>query len=235
MGRGVIFTSFTAALGQAFDPRFRRVLLLGLGLTVGLLAGVYALVLYLLNLIFPESVTLPLIGEITWLNDVLTGGSLLVMLGLSVFLMVPVASAFTGIFLDDVAQAVEDRHYPTLSQARPVPFGEALRDTVSFLGVLILVNLAALALYVLFPPLALPIFWSVNGFLLGREYFQMVAMRRISRAEAMAARRRYAGRIWMAGTLMAVPLTIPIMNLIIPILGVATFTHIYHRSRAQDG
>ena len=49
--------------------------------------------------------------------------------------MVPVASAITSLFLDEVAQAVEDKHYPHLPQVRSVPFGEAMRDTVNFLGV----------------------------------------------------------------------------------------------------
>ena len=36
MALGVIFSSFFKALGQLGDPRFRNVLFLGLGLTVGL-------------------------------------------------------------------------------------------------------------------------------------------------------------------------------------------------------
>ena len=62
--------------------------------------------------------------------------------------MVPVASAITSLFLDDVADAVEAKHYPTISQQPRTPFGEALRDTFAFLGVIIVVNLLALILYV---------------------------------------------------------------------------------------
>ena len=173
--------------------------------------------------------SLPFIGEITWLNEILSGVSLFAIFGLSVFLMIPVASAFTGIFLDRIADAVEDRHYAELPRANPVPLIDALRDTFGFLGVLIGVNLLALVLYVIFAPFALFIFWAVNGFLLGREYFQLVAMRRVGRDGAKAARRRHSVTIWMAGILMAIPLTVPILNLIIPIIGVATFTHLYHK------
>ena len=60
-----------------------------------------------------------------------------------------------------------------------MPFGDALRDTVNFLGVLIAANLLALVIYAFFPPMALFIFWGLNGFLLGREYFQLAAMRRV--------------------------------------------------------
>jgi len=83
------------------------------------------------------------------------------------------------------------------------------------------------------PPLTPFIFFGLNGFLLGREYFQIAAMRREGRQGAKALRRKHIGQIWFAGVLMALPLTIPIFNLIIPVLGAATFTHLYHRLKDQ--
>lgn len=79
---------------------------------------------------------------------------------LSVFLMVPVASAITSMFLDDVADAVEEVHYPHLPPAHRVSIGDAIRDTVNFMGVLVGANLLALVLYLLFAPAALFIFWG---------------------------------------------------------------------------
>jgi uncharacterized protein involved in cysteine biosynthesis len=72
----------------------------------------------------------------------------------------------------------------------------------------------------------------MNGFLLGREYFQIAAMRREGREGAKALRKRHIGTIWLAGCLMALPLSIPVVNLLIPVLGAATFTHLYHRLTA---
>ncbi|NVK16021.1 MAG: EI24 domain-containing protein [Rhodobacteraceae bacterium] len=224
----MIFTAFFKTLGQTGDPRFRKVLFLGLGLTIALLiaacVGFYLLVHWLVG---PEA-ALPLLGEVTWLDDILSVGSVFLVLLLSVFLMIPVASAFTSMFLDEVAQAVEDKHYPALPPAAKVPFWDAVKDTVNFLGLLIAANILALFLYVMFPPAALFIFWGLNGFLLGREYFTLAAARRVGTAEAKKLRRRHSTTIWAAGTLMAVPLSVPLVNLVIPILGAATFTHIYH-------
>ncbi|UWQ63624.1 EI24 domain-containing protein [Leisingera caerulea] len=224
----MIFTAFFKTLGQTGDPRFRKVLFLGLGLTVALLIAAYAGFLVLIQWLVGPEATVPVLGEITWLDDLLSIGSLLLMLLLSVFLMVPVASAITSMFLDEVAQAVEDRHYPALPPAPRVPFWDAVKDTVNFLGLLIAANIMALFLYVLFPPAALFIFWGLNGFLLGREYFTLAAARRVGTAEAKKLRRRHAGTIWAAGTLMAMPLSVPLLNLVVPILGAATFTHLYH-------
>ncbi|SFU19862.1 EI24 domain-containing protein [Sedimentitalea nanhaiensis] len=224
----MILSSFSLALGQIGDPRFRRVLFLGVFLTIALLIAASAGFVALIGWMIGDDATLPLLGQVTWLNDLVSWTSVGVMMLLSIFLMVPVASAITSMFLDEVAQAVEDKHYPNLPSVPGVPFGDALRDTVNFLGVLIGANLLALILYVIFSPLAPFIFWALNGFLLGREYFTLAAMRRIGRDGAKRLRARNMGTIWLAGTLMAIPLSVPLVNLLIPILGAATFTHIFH-------
>jgi len=190
---------------------------MGIGLTIALLVGAYAALLWIIETLTGEGVTVPGVGEVQWIGDLLGWGSLGLMIVLSIFLMVPVASAITSLFLDDVAHAVEDKHYPHLPPKPRVPFFDGLRDTVNFLGVLIGAFLA------------IPIFYALNGFLLSREYFQLAAMRRIGRAAAIEMRRAHAGTIWFAGILMVVPLSIPLINLIVPILGAATFTHLYHR------
>jgi uncharacterized protein involved in cysteine biosynthesis len=99
------------------------------------------------------------------------------------------------------------------------------------------VNLLALLSYLVLAPLAPLIFWTVNGVLLGREYAQMVALRRLPRVEANAFRRRNRLRIWAMGVVMAVPLTIPVVNLLVPVIAAAAFTHLYHRAdpRPQCG
>ncbi|MEM7076734.1 MAG: EI24 domain-containing protein [Pseudomonadota bacterium] len=224
----MILHAFFLALGQIDDARFRRVLFLGIGLTILLLVAATAGFMLLIGWLTGDTTTLPLIGEVRWLDDLLSWGGLALMVLLSVFLMVPVASAITSMFLDEVAQAVEDKHYPDLSPVSGTRMGEAVKDSVNYLGILLVANFFAFFLYVLFSPLALFIFWGLNGYLLGMEYFQLAAMRRIGRQNARAMRKRNRGTIWLAGTLMAIPLTVPIMNLVIPILGAATFTHIFH-------
>ena len=222
-----VFKAFGLAVGQIGDPRFRRVLLLGIG---GALALLIAFAWGLSSIVgwwAGDSITLPLIGEITWLDSVFSWGAVVVALGLSVFLTVPVASAITSLFLDDVADAVEAVHYPAIPQQPRTPLMEGLCDTLGFLGVIIGVNLLALILYVIFAPVALFIFWAVNGFLLGREYYTLAAMRRVGRKRARELRRKHFVTIWASGILMAMPLSVPILNLMIPILGAATFTHLF--------
>ncbi|TCM80989.1 EI24 domain-containing protein [Rhodovulum steppense] len=229
----MIFAAFLKALGQLGDRAFRKVLLLGIGLSVGLLAALYGAIFLLIGWLVPDSVTLPWIGELRWVDEFLSGASLVLMLVLSVFLMVPVASAFTGLFLDDVAEAVEARHYPHLPKVPPVPVLDQIRDGLGFFAVVVGVNLVALVLYFMVGPFAPLLFWAVNGFLLGREYFQMAAMRRLGRKGAVALRKRHGLTVFAAGLLMAVPLSLPLVNLVIPILGAAVFTHLVQRLAPQ--
>lgn len=223
----MIFVAFSKALGQLADPRFRAVLFKGIGLTLALLFVVYIVFVIGLQWVLPESFVLPLIGEITFVDELLSIASFFLMILLSVFLMVPVASLFTGFFLDDVADAVEDTHYPHLPQAPRASLADSFLESLAFLGVMILANILALVLF--FTPLGPFAFYGINGFLLGREYYRMVAVRRLGREGAKTAYRKNLAVVWIAGIFMTVPLSFPLINLLIPVLGVATFTHLFHR------
>ncbi|WP_158966501.1 EI24 domain-containing protein [Chachezhania sediminis] len=224
----MIFNSVLAAIGQMDDRRFQRVLLLGVGLSLGALILATIVVAGLIGWLVGPTVTLPWIGEVHWIGNVASISSVLLMMVLSVVLMVPIASAITSLFLDQVADAVEERHYPHLPPATEVPLWDGIRDGLRMLAVTVVANLLALILYLVFAPLAPVIFWLLNGFLLGREYFMLAAMRRVGRPAALKLRRKYIGIVWATGTVMAIPLTIPVVNLLIPVLGAAAFTHLYH-------
>jgi uncharacterized protein involved in cysteine biosynthesis len=230
----MIFGDFLKAIGQLGDRRFRRVLLWGVGLTLALLVGVYAGFLAVIQTFVPDIVDIPFVGPVGGLDTLLSWGSALLMIGLSVFLMMPVASAFTSLFLDDVAQAVEDRHYPGMPPAQTQSFGDAAIDTMNFFALLVTVNTLALLLYAFAGPFIPVVFWAVNGLLLGREYFTLIAARRMGRKAAKALRKRHWLTVWWAGGLMAAPLSIPFVNLFIPVLGAATFTHLFHRLAAME-
>ncbi|MBT54819.1 MAG: hypothetical protein CMF72_15635 [Mameliella sp.] len=225
----MIFGAVSRAIAQLPDPRFRGVLIRGVGITLATLIAAVFVVFQMVGWLIGDDASLPLIGTVSWLDDAASWASVPVMLVLSAFLMIPVASAITSLFLEEVAQAVEDRHYPGLGPATPVSFADGLRDSLGFLGTLVVANLLAFVLYLLFAPLAPFIFWALNGFLLGREYFTLAAMRRVGRVEARKLRRGHIGAIWATGVIMAVPLTIPIVNLLVPVLGAAAFTHVFHR------
>ena len=230
----MIYTAVSLSIGQLTDPRFRSVLFLGVLLAVAVLGAITLGMVTFVAWLFSDPVTLPFMGSVEFVSQVLSWATALLFAILSSFLMMPVASAIMPLFLDRVADAVEDMHYPNLAPASTSSIGDAIRDGVNFLGVLIAANLAALVLYLIFAPAAPFIFWALNGYLLGREYFMLAALRRMPRPEAKALRARHSGVIWAAGTVIAVPLSVPVINLIVPILGVAALTHLFHLTQGRN-
>lgn len=230
---------FFRSVGQMADPKFLWVMTKAIGLTLLLLAGIGWLALWLIGLLPTSLGEWPLIGEVAMPTAALQGLGLVGMIFASSFLMIPVAAIFVGFFLEEIADAVEIRHYPWLGPARDVSIGETIGTAVKFLLVVIGVNLLALIPYLIVMlisgPGVLLLAWAVNGYLLGREYFELVAARRVTPREMAALRSANGGRTWFAGFLMAAALTIPIMNLLIPVLGVATITHQFHRLRGGGG
>ena len=92
------------------------------------------------------------------------------------------------------------------------------------------INLAALPLYLLLlfvPPLNFFLYYGINGYLLGREYFELVAVRRLESRAAKDMRRRFRGTVFLAGVIIAFFLSIPIVNLIAPVIATAFLVHLY--------
>jgi CysZ protein len=228
----MILSDFLKSVAQFDDPKFRRVLWRGMGLTIVLLIAACLLVNFGINQLLSSAWAANLIGNQSWLGALINVGGVLFTIALSIWLMVPVTSAIIALFLDEVAQAVEARHYPHLPKQTATKLQDQILVGIRFLGILLLANIGALILSMIVPPLAPFVFWATNGYLMGREYFQMAAMRRMPRAQAQELFQRHQGSIWTAGILIAIPMSIPLVGLFIPILGAATFTHQFERLRA---
>ena len=179
---------FFKAVGQLGDPRFRRVFGLSIGGTLLILALLYAGWGALASSLgSPEDFTL-LGYDLGLLDSVLEVLAWLAGLFALSFLMMPVAALFIGFFLEEIADAVEARHYPHARGTRKSSWGEIAQDGMLFTMTLIGANLAAVILYLIVPPLGPFIFLGVNGFFLGRQYFELVAARHVTFEEARALR-----------------------------------------------
>ena len=227
-----MFAYFFKSIAQFYDPRFRLMVWRELGLTFAVLITACTLIVMGLNQLARSAAVTAIIGETSWLGNLLNIGGVLFTFVLSIWLMVPIASAIISSFFDEVARAVEARHYPNLPATRGMKLQDQILATLGFFGILLLANLGALILSIFMPFLAPFIFWATNGYLLGREYFQVAAMRRMSRSGAARLFQRHRGAIWFSEIFMAIPLSIPLVGLFIPVLGAATFTHQFERLRA---
>jgi CysZ protein len=170
-----------------------------------------------------------LAGGTGWLAGLAAALGGLLVLGLAVWLFLPVMLAITGLFLDTVAAAVERRHYPAL----PPPGGASLAAQARFNLVLALkvgaLSLAALPFALLLPPLGAVLLWLISSVALGHGLFEGVAQRRMGVAEARALRRRREGPVLGLGAVLGALSLVPGLNLLVPVLGTAAMTHLLHR------
>lgn len=221
-------TALSRAFADLFRPGIFSVMLWGIGLTLLLFVGLQAAVFFALGHFAPASVGLPFGVELP-LASLLSWGSLLLLPLMAVFLMAPVAAGFAGLFAERVAEAVEQRHYPA-NIGQPLDFMDGLLASVPIVGLMIVIALVTLMLSPLLGPLTPALFYGANGWLLGREFFQMSAQRHMPEAEATALRRRLSGQVTATGIVIALLLTVPVLNIAVPVLAAAAFTHLYQIS-----
>lgn len=221
--------AYRHAFTQLRDPRYRRLLWIGMALSLALLIGLAALAFLIIQILVPGALFLPIVGQVQDVSAGFSFGTLLYLPWLSVFLMVPVASIFTGLYLDDVADAVEAEHYRSDEIRNRVPWREAISDSLRYFGLLVAVNLLGMAVFAISSGWGIAILWAANGFLLSREYFTMIARRRNPSEAARSLFQRDFYWLWLPGVILAIGLSIPVVNLAMPLVGAAVFTHLYHR------
>ena len=212
-------TAFFRALTALSAPPLRRVVWLGLGLSLTIFALLWlavAAALYRAHLFAWR--------PLDWLVDLLGG---LAVLGLSWLLFPAVVSLVLSLFLERVAAAVEALDYPGHAPARRQPWGESAAVMLRLMMATIFLNLLALPLYLLAPGMNLVLFLALNGYLLGRGYFEVVALRHLDAAAARAVRNRFAGRIFLGGVVIAGLFALPLVNLLAPVIATAFMVHVF--------
>jgi len=229
----VIFDAARTAALELLSPPFRAAFVKTLGLTV---LALVALWFGLTSLV--EWLALP------WLQALLPGmpswagwlGGIIAAIALAfgtALLVAPVTAVIAGLFLDDVAEVVERTDYPGDPIGRAMPALRSLVLATKFLGVVILGNIVALLL-LLVPGINIAAFFVVNGYLLGREFFEFAAMRFRGEDEARALRRQYAGTVFLAGLVIAAFLAVPLLNLVTPLFAAAMMVHLHKAISARE-
>jgi CysZ protein len=149
------------------------------------------------------------------------------------YLVPAVTALVAGYFLDDAAAVVEREHYPGEPPGQALTVGRALLYGARFAALSLMVNIVALLL-VFIPGVNLVAFFAANGYLLGREYFELAAGRFRPMPDAAALRQRHRGTVFLAGLLIAALVIVPILNLLTPLFGIALMVHVYQGVKGQE-
>lgn len=208
------------AFAQLSDPRMRRVLRIGILSALACwatLAVVAALVVkhtHFFDESWADAGTGFALGAIGVVVPVLFFSAL------STFVM--------SFFLEDIAEVVESRHYPDLGPSRRPGWREILASSTRFLVVMVAVTMLAAPVYLalLFFGLGLILNYLVNGYLLGREYYELVAGRRLTPDQVRAQLHLHFTKLWLSGAVINFLFQVPLLNLAAPVLGTAFMVHV---------
>ncbi|HEY6255891.1 MAG TPA: sulfate transporter family protein [Xanthobacteraceae bacterium] len=234
-----MLTAAAQALSQMFSPPFRAVLLKSIGLALILIViigiGLNHVLVALTgagegaaeNALGPASHGL--LGALAFVLTV--AASLGIVVG-SVFLMPAVTALVASFFADDIALEVERSRYPDDPAGKPVPLLRAIIEGARTAGLAVAVYLVALP-FLLFAGFGAVIFFFCTAYILGREYFELAAMRYRSAAEARALRKQHHGTVFVGGMFIAAFVSIPIVNLATPLFGMAFMVHVHKRLSAK--
>jgi CysZ protein len=212
-----MISAFLRALTLLKESAFWRVVWCSILISIAVFIGLYITVWAVLARVS--------VANNWWIDtaiDVLGGLAVLVLTWL---LFPAVVTLVISLFIDRIITAVETQYYPHLPALRPLSFWRSIAAAFKFTSVMVVLNLFALPLY-LVPVLNLIVFYGINGYLLGREYFEMVALRRLEPRSVQRLRRSHRLRLFIAGLLITGLLTLPVVNLVAPLLAAALMAHL---------
>jgi CysZ protein len=223
------------ALSQILSPPMRSILWRSIGLALVLIAvlavGLQRLLSWLATsgeawaeAALGPSFQTPL-NILAWILSIAAG--LGVVFG-AVVLMPAITSLVASVFVDEVADHVEHEHYPAERPGVALPVGVAMIQGVKTALLTILVYLIALP-FIFVAGAGVIVFFIATAWLLGREYFELAAMRFRSPAEAKAMRKDNATAVFVAGLFIAAFVSIPVVNLATPLFGMAFMVHMHKR------
>lgn len=217
-----MLTAYVRALGQLFDPRIVRLVGYSVVLSLLVFLGLWGGIAWLLeNSKLSEVAVVDRIFD--WFGNIATV--------VGAFFLFPMAiSVMIGFFLDAVARAVEARHYPDL----PVPKGVGIIAGIGAAGRFLLKALVVniVLLVFLLVPVLYPFAWlAAHSYLLGREYFELVALRRLQPALASTLRRQHRVQVTLGGAAAVGMFAIPVVNMIAPIVATMAMVHAVERWR----
>ncbi len=220
-----VLPSAYAALRQVLSPQLRGLFWRSLGLTLLLLGLLWYGLSWLLGTFVAAH---PVSTDYPFINSVLVflaGAGLLI----GLLYVLPVTSALVaGFFLDEAALVVERTDFPSDRPGEPISLAKSIGYGLRFAGLAILVNVAALLL-IFIPGVNIVAFFAANAYLLSREYFEMAAARFRPVSDAARLRRENRATVLAGGALLAGLMLIPIINLTIPLFGIAFMVHLHKR------
>ncbi|WP_455479439.1 sulfate transporter family protein [Bartonella sp. B23] len=231
----MIFTAAYRALQRLITSQYRAMILKVLGITFFVLAVLWLCIRqFFISYFWPwiAGFIPGLPGWAGWLGFLMLIVFSLGLALLMAFLIAPITAMIGGFFIDSAAEIIEKEDYPNEPIGQALPFRRSLILSIKFAILSLFGNMLAFILFFV-PGVNLIAFYVINGYLLGREYFVFAAYRFRSEQKAHVFLRTHDTTVFGAGLLIALFVSIPILNLATPLFAAAFMTHL-HKMLSQE-
>ena len=217
-----MFKVIRISILDLFDTKMRVVFLKTVSISIIVILVVALIIWGLLDLVQ--------IFEVNFLNKLISWAIGVILFIIASAVLGPLMIVIGGVYSEDIAHHVENKHYPNRVGHRFVGVTESIKTGGRLLFKCLIVNVLLTPIYIVggfFPIISVLIFFGVNGYLLSRELFEIVASRHLERDDRVLFWRANRGGSIFIGVLIICLSTVPLLNLISAMLGVIITTHFF--------
>lgn len=222
----MVITAFFKSIAQIKDPKFIWIVVKSSILTALVFLGISVLFGWGLGN-FWSWVGLPFMSFV-----VTIGGFFTFLAGIWVF-GPAVIITINSIFLSDIIRAVEKKYYPNDLHGKEPTFFDDFSTTFNLVCVQIILNICIVP-FLFFPPVYFILYWFINAYLFGREYFELVFSRFLKKKERHRLKTNYKIHLYFHGLITAILFTLPLINIFVPLISTASMLHVYKQINKNE-
>jgi len=207
------------SLASLFDGFFIKIILITTIITIAIFSSFIASIGFYVDSLVEDS---------NWLTQrlaTLAGSGTATVL--SYFLFPITFPIISSLFLNKICTHMEKEHYPLTKPLNILSMSEALFSSLKFVTLAVTLNLLCLVLY-LIPVIGFLIYFLLNSYLFGREYFEMISHRYNDPKETKILRKKHRFKVLFIGLMITFMFILPIVNLLAPIMATVLAVHFYH-------
>ncbi len=184
------------------------------------------------------TVWLTVVAAVTWFTDrlvsiekgwldALVNWIVALLGGVAGWFVLPVLTVLiSSLFQESIIERVERSEYPQSARNENLSFGSEIRHDLMFTLEAVGWNVLILPLYAF--GIGFAVSFLLNGYLLGREFFETVAGYHLGKEAANRLFKRHRTPIVIGGLIIMTMALIPLVNLFVPVVAVVWMVHVYH-------
>ena len=217
--------SLSKGVLQLREPSTKKILWVTLGISILACIALFAFI--------DLALTHTSFFQVSWIEILLDFLGRLAAVMITWLLFPVIISGVISLFLEGIARAVEAQHYPNLPQITNPSIVSTIISTGKFLSLLIVLNIGLLFFFFT-GPIYIVLYYIINGYLISREFFDLISLRRVNAVKSGNLRKIHKSRLIFIGTIFVFLMQVPIVNLLVPIVATATMLHLFENWRSHD-